>query len=353
MGRRRRTLSLALALLLAAPALAGCIGEPEGDALEEQTATIEEDRPAVEPSLYEGWHDVDAIETFRDELESAAPDVVEPLTVGESLEDRAILGVRLTAPGNASERVPVLVDGGIHGNELYGIETAIYLAAWLVENHDRNATAAAILEDAVVDVVFSINPDGQAADSRTNANNVDLNRDFDVDHGNEDPRCRSNTHVPAFYYYAGPEPFSEPESTAVRELMEETEPEVYISHHTGRHAVIRPWAACDRPYEMPSHDDEVYEAIESWARENTAYQNTGTAHETANREFPPGRASGSSMDWCYMRHKCVAITFEVSETYGQGDQAPAKVAQEALPLNVHLLAHAQTYADWRIPDAAS
>lgn len=346
--------SAVLALLLTVPALAGCIGEMRGDELEEQATGLEEDEPAVEPSLYEGWHDVDAIEAFQAKLEAEAPEIVEPLTVGDSVEERPLLGVRLTSPdGEASQRVPVLVDGGIHGNEFYGIETTLYLAAWLVENHGRNATATTILETAVVDVVFSINPDGQAAESRANANGVDLNRNFEIDHGSPDPRCRSNTLLPQGPYYAGSQPFSEPESTAIRDLMEETEPEVYISHHTGRHAVIRPWGACDPPYEMPDRDDSVYEAIEAWARENTAYQNTGTAEETADRAFPPGRASGSSMDWCYMRHKCVSITFEVSETYGQGETPPGEVAREAHPLNVHLLKHADTYAAWEIPEAAS
>lgn len=344
-----RTLAWILTLVSAAPILAGCF--EAGPALD-VGAGAGDDVPAVAPSNFSDFHRVGDLPAFRDALVARAPNLTEPFAVGTSVEGRDLIGLRVTAPGDASQRVRVLFDGGIHGNEVYGIESVLYVAAWLVENYGSNATATRILETADVRFILLVNPDGRVADTRTNTNGVDLNRNFDADHGNPDPRCRSQNVSPLIpYYFAGMEPFSEPESRAVADVMETFPPEIYLTYHTGRHALIRPWAACDPPFTMPAHDDAVFEAIEEWTRQNTEFQNTGTAEETANRAFPPGAASGSSMDWCYMVYHCVGLTMEVSVVYGEGNQDPVDVAEEAFPIALHMLEHAGAYAVWRAPTA--
>lgn len=332
---------LALGLLLA-----GCVAD-----LSPTPASV--DAPASRPALFSGLHNVSDLPAFRDALVARSPAVATPFVLGASVRGEEILGVRLTAPGDASARIPVLVDGGIHGNEVFGAETGMYLAAWLVENYGRNATATRILETTEVHVVLLLNPDGRVAMTRTNANGVDLNRNSDVDFGNPDPTCRSQSISPLLpYYYAGPRAFSEPETAALRDSMAEIEPRLYVSHHTGRpYSLIRPWSACQAPHEMPAEHDAVYEAIESWARNHTKYAVTGTAAETAQRLFPPGAASGSTADWCYLAHGCVAITLEVTHLYGDDPEGdPVAIAEDALPITLHLLTHASDYAAWRAPD---
>jgi hypothetical protein len=305
----------------------------------------------MRPALVQGFHRVPDLPALQAALAAHAA-LVQPFELGRSVNGTAILGVRLTAPGDSGQRVRVLVDGGIHGNEVYGAESAVYLAAWLAENYGRNATATRILQQDDVRLVFLLNPDGRAGDHRENAHGVDLNRNFDVDFGNPNPLCRSQSISPAVpYYYAGPRPLSEPETAALAAYMQELEPQLYLSHHTGRHAVIRPWAACDPPYPMPAADDALFESIESWVSNHTTYKNTGTAEETAKRErlFPPGAASGSSTDWCYLTYHCVALTLEVTMAYGEGGGDPVGIAEEALPVSVHMLEHAADYAAWRAP----
>lgn len=298
--------------------------------------------------LYAGFHRVEDLLPFRDRL--VANGSAEPLGIEDaSVLGADVVGIRLRGD---DARVRVLFDGGIHGNEVYGQESVMYLAAWLVANQD-NETVARVLDGLDVHLLFQVNPDGRAANSRNNANGVDLNRNFPVDFGNPNPLCRSQSlsgEIP--YYYAGPEPLSEPESQAIAAYMEEMQPHIYLNYHTGRHALIRPWAACDAPYEMPERDDQVFEALEAWTRKHTTYQNTGTAHETANRAFPPGAASGSSMDWCYMAYHCLGLVMEVTTLYGEHDTPPEEIAQEAFPIAWHILENAQDYAMWRVPPAA-
>jgi hypothetical protein len=340
----RRTLAVVIFL----GALAGCLdADPGGN----DPAATSSDAPAVRPTrYYEGFHRIGDVDGFVDALVANASDVVTPFEVGSSVNGNVQQGLRITAPGDAAGRVRFLIDGGIHGNEVYGSESVLYIAAWLTENHATNQTARDILSAVDLRLIFHINPDGREDNTRENAHSVDLNRNFDVDFGNPSPLCRSQSISPLIpYYYAGPEPTSEPETKALADYMEGFEPEMYLSFHTGRHALIRPWAACNPPHPMPAADDAFFEAIEAWTRAHTTYQNTGTAEETADRTFPPGAASGSSTDWCYLTYHCVALTMEVTLTYGEGNVDPAEQAEEAFPIVLHLLENAKSYRLWENP----
>lgn len=336
--------------LLALLALtAGCLGQT--------TLPSPGDLPALRPTLATGFHGPEEAPLLLDALAAARPDLAVRFSLGQSVNGTDLPGLALTAPGDASGRVRVLVDGGVHGNEVIGIESVLHMAGWLVENEARNATAARILRDVDLRLAPQMSPDGRAGLTRWNANGVNLNRNFDVDWGNPNPLCRSQTVAPELQYagtggldYAGPSPRSEPESQALAALMEEFQPQIYLSFHTGRHALIRPWGACDPPFPIPEADMAVFTAIESWVQNHTTYSNTGDAVTTASREraFPPGAASGSTTDYCYVEYHCVALTPEVTLDGGlNGD--PVASAEEVLPVWLHILENARDYGAWRVP----
>ena len=80
--------------------------------------------------------------------------------------------------------------GNIHGNEVVGRELILYLAGYLCEEYTRgNPEVRRLLDTTRIHLLPTANPDGYALaavdgpkgewlDGRTNANNVDLNRDF-------------------------------------------------------------------------------------------------------------------------------------------------------------------------------
>ena len=80
--------------------------------------------------------------------------------------------------------------------------------------------------------VVSVNPDGDAADRRTNDHGVDLNRNFSVNWSDSEPSGSG--------YYPGPHPFSEPESKAVRTLVKRINPDLTIYYHQPWGAVLGP-----------------------------------------------------------------------------------------------------------------
>jgi len=97
----------------------------------------------------------------------------------------------------------VLFIGGIHGNE-YGAAVANQLVAYL------RAHRAAVPRGSEIDIVSCANPDGLAAHRRTNADGVDINRNFPVGWSAQGARGGES---------AGVRPASEPETRAIMALL--------------------------------------------------------------------------------------------------------------------------------------
>jgi murein peptide amidase A len=140
------------------------------------------------------------------------------LRVGESTEGRPIRARVLR--GSISGPV-VLVVGAIHGDEPAGAEIVRGLG-------DRRPSGG------VVVAISSLNPDGLAAGARTNANGVDLNRNFAA--GWE------ASSEPGDPEYSGPSPFSERESHVARSLIRKLRPDVTIwIHQQHEPPLVRAW----------------------------------------------------------------------------------------------------------------
>jgi protein MpaA len=105
----------------------------------------------------------------------------------------------------------VLVIGVIHGNEDDGVAVVDELRAEPVP------------DGVELWIVESMNPDGQAAQERGNANGVDLNRNFPYNWG--------PIGVPGDSQYAGAGPASEPETQAMVNFMTQLQPDITIWYH--------------------------------------------------------------------------------------------------------------------------
>ena len=117
---------------------------------------------------------------------------------------------------------PVILLGGVHGDEPEGVALAQATLQWLIANPN------AVKTDWLV--IPCINPDGLAKNERTNANGVDLNRNF--------PAKGWTTEAKKPRYYPGPHRGSELETQAVVSLIEQTEPSLVIHCHAWEPCVV-------------------------------------------------------------------------------------------------------------------
>jgi protein MpaA len=130
-------------------------------------------------------------------------------TIGESVQGRPI---RAQTIGRGPRRV--LWIGGIHGNEPEGRIATEQLPVTL-------AAVPGALDRVTLTIVEDINPDGRALDIRTNANGVDLNRNF--------PAKNFKPHR-----MFGITPLSQPESRVLHDLVVELSPHLMIVAHSWR-----------------------------------------------------------------------------------------------------------------------
>jgi protein MpaA len=126
--------------------------------------------------------------------------------VGRSVRGRPIVARVL---GSASATRRILIVGCIHGNECAG--RAILAAL------ERRPVRAGVQ----LWLVPTMNPDGEAADTRQNADGVDLNRNFPYQW---QPGGGAT-------YYAGRRPTSEPETRAAMRLIGRVKPAMTIWYH--------------------------------------------------------------------------------------------------------------------------
>lgn len=136
----------------------------------------------------------------------ASPSIAARVVFGHSVRGRPLVAWSF---GSARAHRKVLVVGCIHGNECAGLAITSRL------RHQ------AVPRGVQLWVVPEMNPDGTAADTRQNADRVDLNRNFPW-------RWKRITNP---VYNSGPRPDSEPETRAAIRLVRRIRPAVTIWYH--------------------------------------------------------------------------------------------------------------------------
>ena len=138
----------------------------------------------------------------------------------EKLLGYSVLGRPITEVQFGAGPGVVLILGGMEGDEAAGS----YVVERLIANLNRRPRLAAGVEAALVP---RLNPDGLARNTRTNADGVDLNRNF--------PTKDWGRHAVRAQYYPGPRAASEPETRIVIRLIASLHPCRIISVHAPYH----------------------------------------------------------------------------------------------------------------------
>jgi protein MpaA len=139
-------------------------------------------------------------------------------TIGYSVKGRAI-NAYVFGLGSKT----VLFTGNMHGNEQ---SARLLMNAWIDE---LDANARTIPLGTRVVVVPSVNPDGSASNVRVNANNVDLNRNYDTSDWKKDVETVNGAPFPGG---GGSSPGSEPETQALMAYTIALAPSLTMSYHS-------------------------------------------------------------------------------------------------------------------------
>ncbi len=154
------------------------------------------------------------------------PNLLKMHSIGNTWEGRPIVMVTMTIDvEKADEKPALLYTGTIHAREWIGNELAVKFIQYATENYQVNPQLIKTLKNNTLYMVPCLNPDGfeysrthfsfwrkNRRDNGDGTFGVDLNRNFAV-RFKRGPDTSLNT-------YSGPEAFSEPETSAIRDFVE-------------------------------------------------------------------------------------------------------------------------------------
>lgn len=203
-------------------------------------------------------------------------------TIGTSVNGRPIIAYRFGSGANT-----ILFNGNLHGNE---VNSQRLLTLWIDEIEGNPGRIPA---DKSIVIIASSNPDGAAANTRTNAHNVDLNRNFPANNWKSTVKMPSGETLDTG---GGPTALSEPESSALATYITSLAPRFVMSYHSRGNVVV------------------ANDAGNSWAltRTYSSLSGYGAQNGSTIGNFFDYDTTGALEDWLADKKGIPAILVELS-----------------------------------------
>lgn len=277
-------------------------------------------------SFYDDWRPLDEVLDHLDELASRSPHA-EVLELGTSLDGLPIRGLRLDVGSGRDDRPGLLVTGVQHAREWVAGASAVWIAEQLVDGYGVDPVVTDLLDGWRVLVVPIVNPDGydhtwttdrlwrkNRRDNLDGSFGVDLNRNWDAAWGGA-----GSSGITTSNNYRGTAPFSEPETSALRDFVE-SHPRYsrHLDLHCTGQLVLTPFGFTP----TPSPDDPVLSAVALDASVAMAAP-YGTPYDPGSvwlRLYP---AAGVGIDWTHGVHGMQSFLFELRDRGAYGFLLPA------------------------------
>ena len=129
------------------------------------------------------------LETILKGYAKRYPNIVRLKSIGKSVEARDMWAIQITdAPDEIESGEPMFkYVGNMHGNEAVSRQILLYLVSYLCENYGKDDRVSNIVNKTNIFILPTMNPDGfehaeegdcEGVKGRSNANGLDLNRNF-------------------------------------------------------------------------------------------------------------------------------------------------------------------------------
>lgn len=208
---------------------------------------------------------------------------------GTSVRGRTLRMIGIYDKTIVSKSRPMIgITGAIHGNEYLNIVDR--LPENFLKNRKNSSLNAFLKKGGAIFIVPVFNPDGYASRMRTNANGVDLNRDWDI---------------PTISHTG----FRQPETKQYRDVMLKLKQEMglefdlFVEYHCCGRSLLHPWAHSSRP--IPSADLQAHQQIGELARQAMGQIPVGNDAQVFG-----STPRGTSNDWFYDVFGGLGFAFE-------------------------------------------
>lgn len=263
-------------------------------------------------------------------------------------ESRPIYHVKISDNPNTDESAEpkVLYTAIHHAREPMSLMETIFYMWYLLENYNTNEEVKYLVDNTQMYFVPCINPDGYVYNETTNPSGggmwrknrrnigggvygVDLNRNYSYGWGTTGTSSQTSNET-----YCGTAPFSEPETQAMRWLVQNNRFSTAFNAHTYAEDILFPIGTTTAEY-APRHN---------WFQDETNYmaQYNGYTAQKSSGLYP---ASGDSDDYMYkvdigvgVKDTIMAHTPEVGTAFWQPSSEIVATCQEMVFPNL-VLAH--------------
>ncbi len=268
------------------------------------------------------------INSYYNNIATQRPDLASMADIGDSVQNNDIHALTITGPdtpGNAAaDRPVVLWHGATHAREWVSPMTVAYIASRFVDGYDTDPRVKNLIDTTRIVIVPVTNPDGYLytwSDNRfwrkNRQNNggsfgVDLNRNWGYEWGGDgaSPDPTNDT-------YHGPSPFSEPETSALRDLSLSYDEHLvaHIDYHCYSQLILWPFGYADDAI-TPEPDRTFYDNLAT-DLSNEILSFSGVYYDPI-QSIELYAAAGDSSDWFYGELDAKSLTFELRPASGAG-----------------------------------
>jgi hypothetical protein len=245
------------------------------------------------------------------------PELCTIVNVGSSVEGRSILFAKISDSVAVDEDEPeVMYTGTMHGDETTGYVLLIRLIDSLLSSYGTDSLVTRLIDSCEIWINPLANPDGTynggnhtvGDATRTNANGVDLNRNF--------PDPQDGDHPDGYAW--------QPETIAMMNLADSHKFVISANFHGGAEVVNYPWDT----WATLHADNQWYIDISRTYADSAQYYSPSGYLTDLNNGITNGYAwytiNGGRQDYMNWWHGCREVTIELSYTkLPPADQLPA------------------------------
>lgn len=278
--------------------------------------------------FYSRWRDLESEEKRVQQLVQRSRGIAKRESVGKSYQKHDIWAVRFTGPGYSKGGKKILLTYQLHAREWIAGMAGIYVIDQLVNrtNHEPEW-----LNGMEIVVVPMSNPDGflysghhdrmwrknrHIYDNSVNCQGVDLNRNFPTDWNGKSSVSSSRCSD----IYVGEKAASEPETQAIKRVVDESKLTLHIDHHSYSEIFLAPWSYKTEPHPDRKKINDLMKRMK-----HTIFQRSGRQYDIGGSELLY-QASGVCPDYSTSQGAW-GITMELSpkmDFYGGGFMLPAR-----------------------------
>jgi hypothetical protein len=255
----------------------------------------------IVPGLFDKLKKIDTSDKLLADISSAYPQA-QLQQLGTSVNGKPINALKVSTAGGAY-RPSVFVNCAHHSNELITPEYCFQII------NDLLGTPEGHNSIGYFDfwIVPFVNVDKV---SRTNANGVNLNRNYAFKWSEPSAKTSAN---PSSGNYKGPSPFSEPETAAIRDLFNKIHFTFAISVHATSTKIVYGYTSPNTVDPNPHFQKAFAKVMQTNAKLRLS---SGGKYKLRKMVYP---VSGADQDWYQAEHGSIAILVEAPSYSGYAD----------------------------------